>query len=333
MKLVVTGCSGYVGTALVNLLLADPAVSVVGVDRVEPDRRDSRSFSFVECDLSSPGDALRGEVFDGIDAVVHLAAARGDWAISDKEYWRDNVAATSGLLAANWATRVPHWLFMSSVAVYGSSPKPLIESEPCVPVGAYGQSKLASEQIFASFVAAHDLRGCAIRPSAVFSPGHPSNTNVYKLIESLRGFPFLPLIGGGKNRKTLTYLPNLLDLITWCLARMRDGHLAYATYNYVEEPVQTVVELISTLRSFGIVPARCLPIPLSLALAASYPIVALARLAGIDLRVTPERVRKFAASTWYDSSQVRRDGFVPRVSLTDALRLTAQWHLSGKPQP
>lgn len=326
-KVVVTGSSGYIGNALVDRLLEDPALRVVGVDRLAPRRAPDARFAFVACDLSAPGAALQASAFDDVEAVVHLAAARGDWAISRQEYWRDNLDATRGLLQAPWAARVPRWVFTSSVSVYGPADRPLAEDAPLAPIGPYGQSKLASEQLFRQFIAEHGLAGRVIRPSAVFGPGHPPNTNVYKLIESLRRFP-LPLIGGGRNRKTVTYLPNLLDLIDWCLRGMAPGVRDCRVYNFVEEPVQTVRELIEQLRAAGIRPARSFALPLGLVLAAAYPVWGLSKAIGTDLRITPERVRKYATSTWYDASLLKREGFMPKVSLAEALNRTAQWHLS-----
>lgn len=326
MKIVVTGSSGYVGTALLDRLGRELDCRVVAIDRDEPARPLPPHASFVQCDLSTPGERLDGPEFDNVDIVVHLAAARGDWAISNREYWRDNVEATRGLLDARWAASVPRWLLMSSVSTYGPSDEPLDESAECRPIGAYGASKLASEGLFRAFIDRHGLRGSVIRPSAIFSPGHPPNTNVYRLIETLRRLP-IPLIGGGENRKTLTYLPNLLDLVFWCLARVESSDEPIATYNYVEEPVQTVAELIATLREAGIRPARVLSIPRPVAIACAYPVHALARLIRVDLKVSPERVRKYAAHTWYDASKVKRDGFRPVVPLLQALRDTAAWHL------
>jgi nucleoside-diphosphate-sugar epimerase len=93
--------------------------------------------------------------------------------------------------------------------------------------------------------------------------------------------------------------------------------------------VQSVAELIAVLRSAGVRPARTVPVPLGMALAAAWPVYQFARLIGIDLRVTPERVRKYSANTWYDASRVRRDGFDPPVGLEAALTATARWHLDN----
>lgn len=326
MKVVITGSSGYVGEALVAHWAGRPDVHIVGVDRQPPPGPTPERFRFVRADLAQPPDAWPDDVFAQVDVVVHLAAARGDWALSAQDYFRDNVTATEGLLRAPWAAAARRWVFMSSVSVYGPSEAALDEDAPCHPIGPYGETKLASEKLFRAFAQRHGTSWCIVRPSAIFSAGHPANTNVYKLIESLRAFP-VPLIGSGANRKTVTYLPNLLQLIDWCVSRMEAGRHCEAIFNYVEHPVQSVAELIASLRQAGVRPARAVPVPMALALAAAWPVYQLGRLLGVDLRVTPERVHKYAANTWYDASRVRREGFRPAVPLDEALAATARWHL------
>ena len=331
MKILVTGSSGYVGSAFVGHLGRDPDIQVIGVDRIPPSAPTPLNFQFLKIDLSATKINWPSIELDGVHAVVHLAAARGDWNLSSEDYFRDNLTATQNMLSAPWAKNVEQWILMSSVSVYGPSEYPMDECSPCFPVGAYGESKLASEKNFLKFVRRHKKNFCIIRPSAIFSAGHPHNTNVYKLIESLRTAP-VPLIEAGKNRKSLTYLPNLLQLIEWALNEMDNGRLNSKIYNYVEEPVLSVAELISTLRDVGIHPAQTLAIPLWLPLVFSWPVFLLGQLLGIDLRITPERVRKYASSTCYDSSLVKQDGFQPKASLYEGLQATAKWHISN-PKP
>lgn len=331
MKILVTGSSGYVGNALVEHLGRNPDIQIIGIDRITPSAPTPLNFQFLKIDLSAKAFNWSSLELDRVHAVVHLAAARGDWNLSPEDYFRDNLVATQNLLSAPWAKNVEHWILMSSVSVYGPSEYLLDECSKCFPVGAYGESKLASEESFLKFVRQNNKKFCIIRPSAIFSAGHPRNTNVYKLIESLRRVP-VPLIGAGKNRKSLTYLPNLLQLIEWALNEMDNGRLDSKIYNYVEEPVQSVAELISTLRDVGIQPAHTLAIPLWLALGFSWPVFLLGQLLGTDLRITPERVRKYVSSTWYDSSLVKQDGFQPKASLYEGLQTTAKWHISN-PKP
>ncbi len=332
MKFVITGSSGYVGSYLVNRLLEDSKNTVLGVDRITPQRQFHPNFNFMHLDLSSDNLNLCSEVLYEADIVIHLAAARGDWNISKEQYWKDNYFALKRTLEAPWISNIRYQIFISSVSVYGSSDTPINEEDPCSPHGAYGESKLASENLFRLHISKNALQGCIIRPSAIFSPGHPENTNVYKLIESLRSFP-LPLIDGGKNYKSLTYLPNLLDLIEWCIDRMIKGKLTCATYNYVEEPVMKVVELVSALKTSGLHSAKTFRVPYKLALAVAYPAQFLGLLSGLDPYVTSDRIKKFVSNTWYDSSFIRSLGFSPKVYIYDALKETVRWHLSGDTPP
>jgi nucleoside-diphosphate-sugar epimerase len=326
MKIVITGSSGYVGSALVDYLGKHPENQIIGIDRRPPLNSISKNFRFLEIDLAQENiDWNSADLFD-VDIVVHLAAARGDWDLTSDDYFRDNLTATHHLLSAPWVKTVNYWILMSSVSVYGPSNVPVGESFSCLPIGPYGASKLASEKIFLEFARNYKKKFCVIRPSAIFSADHPPNTNVYKLIESLRSFP-VPLMGAGVNRKSLTYLPNLLQLIHWLLNRMRNGNLDEGIYNYVEEPTPTVAELIDMLRDAGIKPSRTIKLPMWVALAAAWPILGLGRIIGVDLRITPERVRKYTLSTWYDASLVRIHGFKPKHSFLDALKSVSKAHM------
>ena len=327
MKIVITGSSGYVGGALVSHLSTNPKNQIIGIDRIRPLTLISNNFRFLEIDLAKKNINWDSMDLCDVDAVVHLAAARGDWNLTSDDYFRDNLSATVNLLAASWAKDVDQWILMSSVSVYGPSNFPVGESSSCTPIGPYGESKLASENIFIEFAKKYKKNFCVIRPSAIFSANHPPNTNVYKLIESLRSYP-VPLIGVGMNRKSLTYLPNLIQLTEWLLDRMRNGDLNEAIYNYVEEPTHTVAELIDMLKESGIKPSRTIKIPMWIALAAAWPIFALSRIIGIDLRITPERVRKYVSSTWYDASLVRQHGFYPKYSFLDALKSVSKSHMA-----
>jgi nucleoside-diphosphate-sugar epimerase len=327
MKIVITGSSGYVGSALVGYLSTSPTNQIIGIDRRRPLTLMSNNFQYLEIDLAEKN--INWDLMDlcDVDAVVHLAAARGDWNLTLDDYFRDNLSVTNNLLAAPWAKEVNKWILMSSVSVYGPSNFPIDESSSCNPIGPYGESKLASENVFIEFAQRYKKKFCVIRPSAIFSADHPPDTNVYKLIESLRSFP-VPIIGAGMNKKSLTYLPNLIQLTEWLLDRMKNGNLNEAIYNYVEEPTHTVAELIDMLRDSGIKPSRTIKIPLWIALFAAWPIFVLSRIIGVDLRITPERVKKYISSTWYDASLVRQHGFYPKYSFVDALNSVSKSHMA-----
>ena len=146
-RILVTGCSGYIGRHLAPAL-GDAGHEVTGVDRHEP------AFELADFhlgDLNEPGVAERAA--DGVDLVVHLAAAKDDWGVSAERYERDNVQATRTLIAAGRNAGVRRWLHYSTVGVYGPSDDPADETAPVRADQPYGRTKADAEALFATYAA------------------------------------------------------------------------------------------------------------------------------------------------------------------------------------
>src|SRR6476659_8370656 len=124
MRIVVTGLSGNLGTALLRRLLADGGHELVGVVRRPPgDDQPYRGASWVSLDVAQEGAAHRlREVFAGADAVVHLA-----WGFQPShvpEYLdRVGIEGTRAVLRAADAAGVGHLVHMSSLGVYSPAPR------------------------------------------------------------------------------------------------------------------------------------------------------------------------------------------------------------------
>ncbi|MFK0247166.1 NAD-dependent epimerase/dehydratase family protein [Amycolatopsis azurea] len=177
MRIVITGATGNVGTALLDVL--EPGGhELVGVARRLPDPTAGRyrAVSWCSKDLGEP--ATAGELaglLEGADAVVHLA-----WAISpehdDPPMWRTNDHGTRHLLAAVAAARVPRLVVLSSVAAYGPAPRwtKITEDWPCdgIETSAYSRGKAALETLLDEFEKRHPGIGVArLRPCAILRRG------------------------------------------------------------------------------------------------------------------------------------------------------------------
>jgi len=124
VKVVVTGATGNVGTALLRRLAQEPDVDVHGISRRPPaDAPPYRGIGWTPLDIGRPGaeEPLR-TAFENADAVVHLA-----WLIQpshdERELYRTNVAGSARVFDAAAKAGVPHLVHMSSVGAYSPSGK------------------------------------------------------------------------------------------------------------------------------------------------------------------------------------------------------------------
>ncbi len=319
VKTLVTGSSGYIGSHLVRML-KDRGHHVIGTDRRPP--ATVRPDEFVPGDLLDPATVERALV--GVEGVLHLAASKDDWGLSPAVYRRDNFEATRALLDSPAAGDVGRWLVYSTVGVMGPSAAPLDESAPFAPETPYGESKVMVERCVAAFADAHSqARVAMIRPSVVFGPGHPSNTNIHRLVEAIRRRRFL-MIGDGDALKSTSYLPNLLAATEFLFERDEPG---LRTSIYVDTPVISTRELVRRISSLLGVAVPRWRIPLGVA----RPIASVADAVGsrvhVDFPITAARIEKFCKPTNFDPSALLDSGFRPPFGLDEALEATVTWHL------
>lgn len=318
-RILVTGCSGYIGARLVGALAAR-GYAVRGLDR-RPNAGVHGLETFVHADLL---DASRlAEALRGVDTVFHLAAARGDFGIPSQGYRRDNVEATRALLEAGRKEDVRSWVFFSTVSAMGPSAVSVNETAPLNPETAYGASKAEAEAMFR--VRADEdpaARILVLRPSVVYGPGNFPDTNVYRMIRAIDRGRFL-MVGDGQTRKTLSYIDNVLAATLFGWDRLGPG---LETFIYVDEPLLSTAEIVETVcRALG----RSIPrwrLPLGPAVALATVMDGLARVTGIDFPVTAARIRKFCTATIFDAGAIRRLGFRQPVDNERALAATVHWY-------
>ena len=147
MRVVITGATGNVGTALVRALASDGSVDeIIGIAR-RPAPPGYPITRFAQLDLSRG--RPRG-AFAGADAVVHLA-----WEIQPSRdrarLWRTNVLGTRRVLDAVVATGVPRLVVASSIGVYSKGPKDRLVDESWprsgIPSSTYSVHKAAAERL------------------------------------------------------------------------------------------------------------------------------------------------------------------------------------------
>ncbi len=327
MSVLVTGSSGYIGKWFIDRLCR-AGVSVIGLDRQQPDAGRGGPPRFVHRDLLD--DEPLEHVLEQVDEIIHLAAAKDDWGLSRDEYFRDNLLATERLISSARNVGVRKWTFYSSVGVLGSGLLARPEGADYRPETAYAESKVAAEKAFFEYAhSAPDACVNIVRPSAVFSPNNPENNNLYRLIEALGSGRFV-MVGAGADPKAVSYLPNLIDATLFLQRRWEPG---VHTYNYIEEPVWSTRQLVDTICDELSRPRPKLHVPSFFAAGVSGGLDLLASLTGKDIPVTSARIRKFCTPTNFSSAKLRQLGFVPAVSMEEAVRETVAFHRSDRAAP
>ncbi|KQO61229.1 NAD-dependent epimerase/dehydratase family protein [Curtobacterium sp. Leaf261] len=175
MRIAVVGATGNVGTAVLRRLHAEPDVQVVGIARRIPDRSvlpyDGVEWHSVDIGLPAAADALT-RLFDGVDAVIHLA-----WALQPTHdipvQYAVDVDGTEAVLDAVARAGVAQVVVASSVGAYRATDKRLRvdESWPVdgIPSATYSVHKAINEAALDVFAAAHDdIVVTRLRPGLIF---------------------------------------------------------------------------------------------------------------------------------------------------------------------
>lgn len=307
----IIGGSGFIGTALVRVLLAQGhAVRII-------DTQPSEAFAhaWVRADVRDP-QALAAAL-EGAEVIYSLAAEHRDDVRPRSLYHDVNVRGAAHVVEAAEAHGIQRIVFTSTVAVYGAAEHELDETAPARPFNEYGRTKLKAEQVYRDWAERTADRSLTIvRPTVIFGPGNRGN--VYTLLSQFARRR-AAIIGNGRNRKSMAYVENVADFLAFSLSFGPGIHI----YNYADKPDMDMNELAAlahrTLRPEGTRPPH---IPYALALALGLGFDSVAAFTGLTFPVSRVRIRKYCANTQFANARVQASGFQPKHSLRDALLRT-----------
>jgi nucleoside-diphosphate-sugar epimerase len=209
-NVLVTGASGFIGSAVVAALARDGHNVRAAV------RRTQLSFpAGVEVaphpDLSEPFDWQ--PLLAGVDQVVHLAGIAHSSGVHPAMHDRVNRAATARLTAAAAQAGVRHFVFVSSIRAQcgPAADHALTERDPPAPIDAYGRSKLAAEEA----VRNSGVPFTILRPVALYGPG----VKGYFALLARAAVSPLPLpVKDFSNRRSLLGIDNFISALTFVLS-------------------------------------------------------------------------------------------------------------------
>ena len=171
MKVLVTGGAGFIGSNLVDALVAQTNDEIVVLDDLSSGSRtnlaqhaDRERVRIVEGDIRD--EALVRDVMRKVELVYHLAVQCLRVSILDQHLVHSvNATGTLNLLIAAREANVSRFVYCSSSEVYGTALRaPMDEEHPLIPTTPYGASKLAGEAYARSFHLTYGLPVVIVRP-------------------------------------------------------------------------------------------------------------------------------------------------------------------------
>lgn len=251
MKVLVTGGGGFVGSYVVQRLLAR-GYEVHSFGRSPQPKLEEQGVE-VHCGDIADEDAVV-KACDGMDVVFHVAARAGVWG-SWMSYYRPNVIGARNVVTACRAKGVGRLIYTSTPSVVFNR-QAIRGGNEAMPYGLkwlchYAHTKaIAEEELLAAN--SETLKVIALRPHLIFGPGDPHL--LPRVIESVAAGR-LKIVGNGKNRVDVSYVGNVADAHINALDTLAAGHGDGCAYFISQgEPVELWPWVNQILEGLGYTP-------------------------------------------------------------------------------
>ena len=240
MNILITGATGFVGTALTEQVSS--FYDTIVLIRTQNNALSSNIQQLVTANI------FEANLPDNIDVIIHLAGRAHilNEQTTDplSEFRKVNVEGTLQLARQALDKKVKRFIFMSSIGVNGSvtMQQPFTEDALPQPHADYAVSKLEAELELKKLFAGSDTELVIIRPPLVYAAHAPGNfARLLKLVASNLPLPF----AGTKNKRSFVALENLVDFIQTCIEH---PHAANQTFLVADQSHISTRELVQYLK-------------------------------------------------------------------------------------
>lgn len=319
MKAFVTGGTGFVGSHLVEALIASPSYSEIKcLVRTSDKWLTGMEFTRVNGDLYDL--STLSKALNDVDTIFHIAGLTK--AKSQKEFNRANVDATENLIRLAQKKNIQNIIVLSSLAAAGpSSGTPLKEDVKMRPVSMYGRSKMEMELLIRDIAETGDSIKI-LRPPAVYGP---RESDIYAYFKTFaKGVS--PVIDDG-NHPTLSmvYVGDLVDGIMKASQKSEPGVHTYFMGGHREKySWNQIGEVTSTVLNKKVIPIRLKPdwvkniakvVEKGASVFGKYPVL------------NEEKAKEMVHEWLCSSEKAQKElGYSPSVDLNEGIARTIHWY-------
>jgi nucleoside-diphosphate-sugar epimerase len=327
MIAVVTGSSGFIGSLLVDALLARGATVRALVRDGSPERGVDPRVVRSRADLLDDRSVRDAPVWEGATHVFHLAGVTKRRTLAQ---FRDgNVVPTANLLAAAAARSdgtPPRVVLMSSQAAAGPAPsgdRPLREEDAPDPIEAYGRSKLEAERAAAAY--AGRLPVTIVRPGAVYGPRDRDFLRAFRLAASRVQVHAVPR----NHQFSIVHVADLVEAVLLAAERPEAEGRTYFVAGAEAASWRALYTEVAA--AAGVNPLVELQLPLAAVGAAGLAGDLLSAITGWHTLANRNKTRLARPRWWLcDAGRARSElGWSPHIPLQRGVRETYLWYLQA----
>jgi nucleoside-diphosphate-sugar epimerase len=321
MRVLVTGGTGFTGTALV-LRLRQAGHRVVALDYKDGLQCDALRAAGAEVVIGSVTDrAVVERSMRGVQFVFHLAAAFRELNVSNDFYDQVNVGGTRNVVEAARRAGVWKFVYCSTCGVHGNvDDPPANEDAPIQPADYYQRTKYEGEPLVKQ-LAGERMETVILRPAAIYGPGDPER--FFMIFQRVARGSF-PMVGSGRTLYHPLYVDNLVDAFMLCLAPGVGNGREYLIADEQYYPIEDIVKSVGRALN---VQVRIRHYPVMPVVAAGHICEKLCKPFGITPPIFPRRVDWYRQNRAFDISRAKKElGYSPRIALDEGLRRTGEWY-------
>ena len=246
MKILVTGCAGFIGFHL-SVLLLKKNVKVIGIDNIndyydiklKKNRikilKNYKNFTFYKFDLINKKKLNSVVLKNNIKTIIHLAAQAGvRYSIKNpNSYFKNNLEIFFNILEISKQNKIKHLLFASTSSVYGENLTfPSKEKDNTdKPLSFYAATKKSNEVMAYTYANIYKIPCTALRFFTVYGPYGRPDMALFKFTKNILENKKIELYNKGEHFRDFTYIDDIIKGIFSIIYKPKRDKVPYNIFN------------------------------------------------------------------------------------------------------
>ncbi len=265
MKILITGCCGFIGFHLTNCLLKNKKYKIFGIDnlnnyydlQLKKDRLKSisknKSFLFLKVDIRNFKKVSAIFKKYKFDVVIHLAAQAGVRHSVEypRTYLENNIGAFFNILDESRINKIKHLIFASTSSVYGKTQKfPLKEEyNTSNPLSFYAATKKSNEVMAYSYSNIYKLPCTALRFFTVYGEMGRPDMAIYEFSNKISNNKPIKLFNKGNHHRDFTYIEDVVTYISKLISKQSRDIIPFQVFNVGNGKTRSLMEFINIIEN------------------------------------------------------------------------------------